>query len=107
GKVSNLIECWYNTDAAFIPNFRETFWPFYFGANADGSAFTIGNTNINGRRVDHCLFDASADPAAKGRGLFKRAETDWHILTPMPFLDGETSPAEQANFSTSALNLRN
>ncbi len=101
GSVQNLIECWYNNDAGSIATFKASFWPFYFGANADGSAFALGSTH-NGRRVDHCLFDASAATNAKGRGLFKRAETKWRVLTPMPFLglpDSTAGGTELPNFS--------
>jgi hypothetical protein len=57
GSVQNLIECWYNADAARINDFRTNFWPFYFGSNADGSNFALGGT-VNTRRVDRCLYDS-------------------------------------------------
>jgi hypothetical protein len=99
GSVQNLIECWYNADAGQVNNFRANFWPFYFGANADGSNFVLGGI-VNSRRVDRCLWDASASPSSSGRGIFARTATRWHILTPMPFLDGPVSPtAEMASFS--------
>lgn len=99
GSVQNLIECWYNADAARINDFRTNFWPFYFGSNADGSTFTLGGT-VNSRRIDRCLYDASAATNAAGRGIFARSVTRWHIITPMPFLDAPVSPeAEMINFS--------
>ena len=97
--VDALIEGWYNADSATIATFRETHWPLYFGANGDGTAFTLGGT-VNSRIVDHCLYDASAAPTVKGRGAFKRAATKWHMLTPMPFFGAPVFPtAESANFS--------
>lgn len=101
GDVGHLIECWYNADAAYIPTFKPNFWPFYFGANADGSTFALGGT-VNSRPVNHCLWDKDAAPTAKGRGALKKT-AKWHVLTPMPFLDSPVSPTpEMANFSADA-----
>lgn len=99
GPVGHLIECWYNSDAANISNFKPSYWPFYFGAYADGSRFDLGD-EVNGRKIDHCLYDASADPAEKGRGLFARDRTDLHMLTPMPFHGEPEAPGERDNFSS-------
>ena len=105
GTLGHLIECWYNADAAYITTFKDRFWPMYFGANADGSAFALGGT-VNSRKVDHCLYDASAAPGAKGRGVFARSATKWHVLTPMPFLDAPVSPsAELTQFNGNAQRL--
>lgn len=97
--VGHLIECWYNKEAALINNFRNAFWPHYFGAYGDGSAFTLGTTHsVTGDRIDHCLWDASAAASDKGRGVFARSKTLWHVLTPMPFLDAPTT-TEMGSFS--------
>jgi hypothetical protein len=99
GSVQHLIECWYNADAASIGNFVNAFWPFYFGTDGAGAAFTLGTLH-NGAQVDHCLWDATAAPGAAGRGLFTRAGTRWHVLTPMPFHNAPVAPAaELTNFS--------
>jgi hypothetical protein len=99
GSVQHLIECWYNNDATSISNFVNAFWPFYFGVAGDGTPFTLGTTH-NGAQVDHCLWDATAAADDLGRGLFKRNETRWHVLTPMPFHNAPASPAaEMASFS--------
>ncbi|MFV0491254.1 MAG: LamG-like jellyroll fold domain-containing protein [Pseudorhodobacter sp.] len=99
GSVGHLIECWYNADAASVKNgnFRSHFWPLYFGTDGTGAAFTLGGT-VNGSDVNHCLWDATATVTAKGRGVFARDETSWHILGPMPFLDAPEAP-EMAGFS--------
>ncbi len=99
GPVQHLIECWYSNDAGRVATFRQSFWPFYFGANADGTRFELGGT-VNARRIDHCLYDASAAPGEKGRGLFARGETDWTVLTPMPFHGAPDAPDEIVNFSS-------
>ncbi len=98
GPIQHLIECWYSNDAGRVANFIPSFWPFYFGANADGSRFELGGT-VNARRIDHCLYDASAALGEKGRGLFARGETDWTVLTPMPFHGAPDAPDELVNFS--------
>lgn len=90
GAVQNVIECWYNADAAFASQLLNTFSPFYFGTNEDGTTFTLGST-VNARKIDHCLWDATAASSAKGRGIFTRDATKWRVLTPMPFLDAPTS----------------
>lgn len=99
GAVGHLIECWYNADAASVKNgnFRSHFWPLYFGTDEIGASFALGG-QVNGRNVDHCLWDGTAAAASTGRGVFARAETSWHILGPMPFLDAPTA-TEMANFS--------
>ena len=99
GPVQNLIECWYNADAASIGNFVNAFWPMYFGTDGAGSTFTLGTTH-NGAQIDHCLWDATAASDALGRGVFTRDDTQWHVLTPMPFHNAPVSPAaELAYFS--------
>lgn len=99
GSVQHLIECWFNADAGYLNTFKANFWPLYFGANGDGSLFTLGNT-VNSRRVDHCLWDYSAAAGAKGRGLFAKAATKWWMATPMPYFNAPQSPAaEMLNFS--------
>lgn len=109
GTVNHLIECWYNADAALIDDFKANFWPFYFGANADGTPFTLGDdvtsAEYGSRQVDHCLWDASADPSAKGRGIFSRNATKWHVLSPMPFFNSPVDPEEELE-SFSQGNLR-
>lgn len=105
GPVGHLIECWYNNDAARITSFRDSFWPFYFGVNADGSPFALGDT-VNSRRIDHCLYDASVAAGQKGRGVFTR-DTAWHIATPMPFLDAPVDPSpEMDGFSANSPRMR-
>ena len=104
GSIRAWIECWYNADAASIGNFRDSFWPLYFGSTGAGAGFTLGTTNPAATnttaRFDHCLWDHAAAPGAKGRGVLTKAATNWHILTPMPFMDAPVSPtAEMANFS--------
>lgn len=97
--VRNLIECWYNADASLINNFVTNFWPIYFGSTGAGANFTLGTLH-NTRQIDHCLYDAQVAPSSKGRGLFARANTKWHVLTPMPFHDAPVNPAaEMLNFS--------
>lgn len=92
--VGHLIECWYNADAAKIPTFKANFWPMYFGLNANGSTYALDTT------VAHCLWDGTAAVSEKGRGVFARSETLWHVLTPMPFLDAPVDPeTEMGSFS--------
>lgn len=99
GSVQHVIDCWYNNDASSIGNFVNAFWPFYFGMTGAGAPFTLGTAH-NGNQVDHCLWDATAAPDLKGRGLFAQNETRWHVLTPMPFHNAPVSPAaEMASFS--------
>jgi hypothetical protein len=100
GTINHLIECWYNADSAFITNFKPNFWPGYFGVNDTGTPFTLGNNNINGNRVDHCIYDALVPPTQKGRGVFARSNTKWHILTPMPFMGAPESGSggQEMNF---------
>jgi hypothetical protein len=98
-EVKALVECWYNADAARIVNFKTNFWPMYFGANADGSTFTLGNAS-GGGDVDHCMWDADALDTEVGRGIFRKDTTEWHLLTPMPFWDIAVDPSpELTNFS--------
>ncbi len=97
--LGHLIECWYNSDGGSISTFKASFWPHYFGTTDTGASFTLG-TPSGGRNVDHCLWDGTAAASAKGRGVFARSATLWHILTPMPFLDAPVAPtAEMTNFS--------
>jgi hypothetical protein len=99
-SVNVMIECWYNSDAGYINTFKTAFWPHYFGTDAAGSTFTLGATH-SGADVDHCFWDGDAATNVVGRGVFARDTTKWHILTPMPFLDGPVDPdPEQSNFST-------
>ena len=99
GEIQHLVECWYNADAAYIQTFKDSFWPLYFGINPDGTEFTLGTTfaGAGGYQVDHCLWDYLAASTDKGRGIFKKSVTSWHMLTPMPFNDGPVtgSPALQ------------
>lgn len=44
------------------------------------------------------MYDASAPVNAKGRGVFARATTKWHVLTPMTFW-GASDTTEATNFS--------
>jgi hypothetical protein len=106
GSVGHLIECWYNADAANIPNFVNAFWPSYFGTDSAGASFTLGATNaVTSSVVANCLWDGTASASAKGRGVFARSETLWHILTPMPFCDGPEAPtAELTQFSSGQRN---
>lgn len=97
GTVGHLIECWYNADATTFDtgNAGPAFWPFYFGQRWGGGSFTLGTDNpddANPATVDHCLWDAAAAPDAKGRGVFTRAGTSWHMLTPMPFYGAPDAP---------------
>lgn len=99
GTVNHLIECWYNSDSSRIPNFKDNFWPFYFGVNPNGSTFTLGTSYSapgGSYVVDHCLWDADATSDQKGRGIFTKSDTQWNILTPMPFSDAPTSPDPEA-----------
>jgi hypothetical protein len=99
GPVRHLIECWYNADASSIGNFINAFWPMYFGTDGAGATFTLGTTH-NGAQIDHCLWDSDAASDALGRGVFTRDDTQWHVLTPMPFHNAPVSPAaELVNFS--------
>lgn len=103
--LGHLIECWYNSDASSINTFKASFWPHYFGTDDIGASFTLG-TASGGRNVDHCLWDGTAAASAKGRGVFARSATLWHILTPMPFCDAPVAPtAEMANFSENGARL--
>lgn len=101
GEVTNLIECWYNADAGGIANFKNNYWPLYFGVNPDGSTFTLGSTytlgSINDYDIDHCLWDADAAPGEKGRGIFSD-NTKWSVLTPMPFNNAPVSPDPEWEF---------
>ncbi len=97
GSVGHLIECWYNSDAQYITNFRNAFWPIYFGTDAAGANFTLGGTNaVTGSVVANCLWDGTALASEKGRGVFARSQTMWHVLTPMPFCDGPVAPTAEA-----------
>ena len=101
--VGHIVECWYNSDAATLQDFRAEWMPFYIGERSGGGAFTLGTANPDstrnpGKLVDHCLWDITAAPGAQGRGLFARARTKYHMLAPMVFHDTSTS-TEQANFS--------
>lgn len=99
GSVGHLMECWYNADAAKIATFQNSFWPMYFGMTGAGAAFTLG-TMQGDTQVDHCMWDGAAALDAKGRGLFARDETAWHILTPMPFHNAPVDPSpEMGSFS--------
>jgi hypothetical protein len=101
GPIQHLIECWYNSDAAYIDNFKNSFWPFYFGINPDETEFTLGTTyaGAGGYQVDHCLWDYLAADGETGRGIFSKANTSWHMLMPMPFCDGPTNGTESLAFS--------
>ena len=96
GSVKTLIECWYDNDGPRIPDFKNQFWPFYFGANGDGSAFALGSNSPQGKPVNHCLWDASAAVGAKGRGIFARDTTSWQIITQTPYADGPVAPTAEA-----------
>ena len=104
GEVTNLIECWYNADAGGIANFKNNYWPLYFGVNPDGSTFNIGTLytlgTINDYTVDHCLWDDDAATGEKGRGIFSD-RTKWCVLEPMPFnkMGLDSSGVEWDNFS--------
>jgi hypothetical protein len=104
GPVRNLIECWYGNDAAYISNFRNAFWPSYFGQNGGGTPYTLGTLNtVTGNVVATTLWDGNVAPSEKGRGIFRRDETRWHILTPMPYHDAPSLPAaELTQFSHAA-----
>lgn len=104
GPVGLLCECWYNADASSIETFRDCFWPLYFGRTGGNAAFTLGNTNPDAVNTtaafDHCLWDGDAATNSKGRGVFRRDQTSWAIITPMPFLDAPIDPTpEMLNFS--------
>ncbi len=102
GSVQHLIECWYNADAGSVQNFRNAFWPVYFGTTGAGAPFTLGSVS-GGREIDRCLWDGTAAASEKGRGIFARSATLWHVLTPMPFHDAPT--VEMTNFSENAARL--
>ncbi len=107
GQTQNVIEAWYNADAAFISTFKPAFWSFYFGSNADGSNFNLGGT-VNSREIDHCVWDGQAASTTKGRGQFTRAGTKLSVITPMPFLDAPDSAqggTEMQNFSSNNARL--
>lgn len=108
GHVQHFIECWYNSDAAVAAYLRDAYWPFYFGAYSDGSEFTLGTSHTFGSltyQVDHCIYDAMAAPSEKGRGVFARVNTQWHVLTPMPFCDApEGAEAEALQFTQGVRN---
>lgn len=102
GPVEYLVECWYNADAGSIPNFKDNFWPFYFGVDPQGNEVEIGTTYAASTpyQVDHILWDALAPDDQKGRGVFRKDQTKWRILTMMPFNNGAEEPAaENINFS--------
>ena len=108
GPPDTMIECWYNADAARINNFRNNFWPLYFGVNGDGSPFALGDTApySGTTTVDHSFWDALAPVDEKGRGILARSETNWRILTPMPFWGAPESPdPELVNFSENGARL--
>lgn len=92
--VEHLIECWYNADSGGITSFRFNFWPFYFGMTSLGAVDPLTGT------FRHCLWDGAAPASEKGRGVFAREATRWHVLTPMPFFT--TSTTEFENFSANA-----
>lgn len=100
GRATDLVlEAWYRSDSPNTPNFVNAFWPFYFGSTAAGDNFTLGTVNaVTTRRVDHCLWDAQAAPASKGRGLFSRAATKWSVLTPLSDIFAyPVAPSGEAN----------
>ena len=104
GSVGHVVECWYAADSSGITNFRDSYWPYYFGQNGDGSSYTLGvdNIDIGGGQfasVDYCLWDGDAPAGQRGRGVFTKADTAWHILTPMPFHSAPTG-AEADDFSS-------
>lgn len=104
GSVGNLIECWYATDSVSIPNFRNAFWPYYFGQNGDGSTYTLGVDEIDAGggtivSLDYCFWDGDAPTDQRGRGVFTQAGTTWHVLTPMPFHSAPTG-TEADDFSS-------
>lgn len=101
--VGHVVECWYNSDAATLHTFANEWMPYYIGQRDGGGAFTLGTVNPDSVRnptmaVDHCLWDITAAPSALGRGIFARARTKYHMLTPMPFADTSTG-VEQINFT--------
>lgn len=102
--LDNLVECWWGSDDAYLTTFKTAFWPFYFGTDAAGASFTLGNT-VNSRRVDHCLWDGTAATSAKGRGIFSRDATKWHIVTPTPFDDSPVSPAAANTYFSQAARM--
>jgi len=110
GKVDQLLECWYNSNAAIISTFKESLWPFYFGRTFDDQPFTLGSTNPDATNTtavfDHCLWDAATTPDVKGRGLYRRGTTTWSVLTPMPFNDGPVAPDPELGFFSEG-SLRN
>lgn len=107
--MTAMIECWYNSDAASISNFRPSFWPLYFGRTGADGAFTLGNTNPDATNTapvfDNCFWDGAASVDAKGRGIFARSDTLWRVLTPMPFCDGPVDPDPEATNFDNTLRL--
>lgn len=101
GQVDHLIECWYNADANYVADMPTNFWPLYFGVDASGTTVNIGDAVAGGGgyQLDHMLWDYTAANNVKGRGTFRKDQTQWHILTPMPFCDGATTAPEDDNFT--------
>jgi len=94
-----LVEAWYNSDAAFISDFKNAFWPFYFGVTGDGDTFTLGDPHsVIASDVDHCLWDADASVGEKGRGILSKGSTKWDVITPMPFYDSPVAPADELEY---------
>ncbi|MDG6079743.1 hypothetical protein E3U23_11140 [Erythrobacter litoralis] len=95
GPVDTLIERWHNSDAGSANYYDDAFFPYWYGKQKDGTPVPLGQfVNVNGQRVDHCLFDATG----QGRGLLADTAT-FAMLTPMPFNDLDSSNPENPNFS--------
>ena len=71
---TRMTEFWWAADSSRMPDWLESFAPFYFGQLENGSAFKLGDRHAPvGATVDHCIYDfETSDPATKGRGLLPR-----------------------------------
>jgi hypothetical protein len=104
--LQSVVEMWFANDAGSFGSFFEAFSPFYFGTLSNGATYPLGSVHTTGRRIDHCLWDASVTATEKGRGLFARSATAWRMLGLWPRWSGvATAPAELASYADQANNV--
>ena len=102
---------WYNAPASTIADMLANWAPGMMGILASGATFPLGTTHTTAPgsdarvRHDHCFWDHTADPDARGRGIFARNRTKLHLMQPMPFHNqdsGEDTAFDETRRMTNA-----
>jgi hypothetical protein len=100
-----VIDVWQGNDGVTAKTFDAEWAPFYTGARANGSTFTLGTTNPDsvhnpGTVINHVLWDVTAAPTVNGRGVFKQSRTKLYFSGWPTFSGSLAAPAELRNSST-------